>query len=374
MADVLVVGCGTMGTLALWRLARRGAEVIGLEQFEPGHNLGSGHGESRIIRTTQYEGGDYVALAREAFSLWRQLERETGTPLLTVTGGLMIGRPGTGVVRGVLRSAETAGVTHQILTAQEIQRRFPQFQLEAEEVVVFDKTAGVLDPELAIRTAAGRAVQLGARVHTGLRVSSVQSGADGVRVRAGDMEFWGRHAIVCAGAWNPKLLPSVAGMIVVQRKVLTWFRPDDPTLFTPTRLPVFIWERGGVEWYGLPAPGGHTVKIVMHSGSDPVDADTVDRKIRPSDLHLIGEIVRKTMHGVGAEVVRSEVCMYSMSPDQHFMVGRPAGLANVTFLGGFSGHGFKFASVIGDIAADLALMGKTQHSIQGFDPNRFGHD
>lgn len=371
VADVLVVGCGTMGALALWRLAKRGAEVVGLEQFKPGHNLGSGHGESRIIRTTLYEGGNYVPLVREAFDLWRELERETGTPILTITGGLMIGRPATGVVRGVLRSAEAAGVTHQTLTAEEIKPRFPQFRLAADEVAVVDETAGVLDPELAIKTAASRAVQLGARIHTGLRVSSIEPAANGVVVRAGEREFQGRHAIVCGGAWNPKLLPSLAGKIVIQRKVLTWFHPHDPALFIPGRLPVFIWERDGVEWYGLPAAGGQTVKIVMHSGNDPVDADTVDRNIHPSDLHLISAIVEGTMQGVDGAVVRSEVCMYSMTPDEHFMVGSPAGAPNVTFLGGFSGHGFKFASVIGDIAADLAQTGRTAHAIESFDPNRF---
>lgn len=370
-ADVLVVGCGTMGSLALWRLAKRGARVVGIEQFKPGHSLGSGHGESRIIRTTQYEGGGYVPLVREAFGLWRELEEATGASLLTITGGLMIGRPETGVVRGVLRSAQEAGITHETLTPIQVRDRFPQFRLDADEIAVFDESAGVLDPEKAITTAAAEAVRLGAEIVTDTRVSSIEPGSGEVVVRTADREFRGRHAVVCGGAWNPVLLPSVGGQIVVQRKVLTWFRPDQPSLFTPDRFPVFIWERDRVEWYGLPAPDGRTVKIVMHSGNNPVDADTVDRQIHPSDLGPIGEIVERTMVGVSSEVVRSEVCMYSMTRDEHFMVGTPMAMEGVTFLGGFSGHGFKFASVIGDIAADLALTGRTERLIEGFDPNRF---
>lgn len=370
--DVLVVGCGTMGTQALWRLASRGARVLGIEQFAPGHDRGSGHGESRIIRTAYYEGPQYVPLVTEAFGLWRRLEQETGARLLTMTGGLMIGRPDSGLVQGVLRSAREHGLAHEVLDARAVRRRYPQFRLDDDEMAVFEEAAGVLRPELAITTAARRAQELGAGLRTGTRVETITVDESGrVSVRAGGATFRARHLVVSGGAWNPGLLPPLGASITVERKVLTWFRPDDPALFVPDRFPIFIWEREGTQWYGIPSMDGQTVKLVVHRGGIRSDPDHLDREVHAEDLEPITHLVSRRIEGVAPVVVRSGVCMYSLSPDEHFMIGSPAGMPEITFLGGFSGHGFKFAPVIGDIAADLALERATARPIAAFDPNRF---
>lgn len=362
--------------MALWRLAARGAPALGIEQFAPGHDRGAGHGESRIIRTAYAEGPEYVPLVQEAFGLWHRLEEETGTLLLTMTGGLMIGRPDTHLVRGALETARLHGLTHEVLDARAMAARYPQFRLHDDEVALFEANAGFLRPELAIVTAARRACELGARIVTGTRVDSISSeGGGAVTVRAGEQAFEGRHAVVSGGAWNPMLLPDPASSIVVERRLITWFEPDDVGLFAPGRLPIFMWRREGIEWYGVPSIDGATVKVSVHlDGKEPgagIDPDQLDREVRDRDVELVTRIVEGAIPDLRPAVARSQVCMYALTPDRHFMVGRPAGMPGVTFLGGFSGHGFKFAPIIGDIGADLALEGGTARSIASFDPNRF---
>ena len=362
--------------MALWRLAARGATPLGIEQFAPGHDRGAGHGESRIIRTAYAEGPEYVPLVREAFGLWRRLEEETGTELLTMTGGLMIGRPDTDLVRGALESARVHGLAHEVLDAPAMAARYPQFRLRDDEVALLEADAGFLRPELAIVTAVRRATELGARIVTATRASSI-SGGDGrhVTVRAARQSYEGRHAIVCGGAWNPSLLPGPASRIVVERKVMTWFEADDAGLFALGRFPIFMWNREGIEWYGFPSLDGATVKISVHlDGTERgagIDPDHLDREASTEDLELVTRVVGAAFPHLRPAVVRSRVCMYALTPDLHFMIGRPAAMPAVTFLGGFSGHGFKFAPVIGDIAADLALEGATARPIDKFDPDRF---
>jgi sarcosine oxidase len=370
-ADVLVVGCGTMGSAALWRLAARGADVVGVERFEPGHDLGSGHGESRIIRTAYYEGPHYVPLLREAFPLWRQLEQESGIHLLTMTGGLMIGRQETSLVSGALTSAKAHGLAYERLSGGALRGRYPQFQPGDGEVAIYEPDAGALRPEMCIQTAARRAVELGARLHARFRVDDVRVEPGGVVAETEDGAYRAGHLVLCAGAWNGKLLPAIARWITVERMVLTWFRARDPELFAPERFPVFMWERDGAQWYGLPTMDGQTVKVVRHRGGHPADPDTLDRKPHPEDLTPIERVVADTLPGLEPRVVRSQVCMYSRTPDEHFLIGSPRGMDRVTLLGGFSGHGFKFASILGDVAADLALSGSTTRPISSFDPDRF---
>jgi sarcosine oxidase len=369
--DVIVVGLGAMGSHAAWRLAARGARVLGLEQFTPGHNQGSSHGESRIIRTAYFSDPRYVPLAQAAFPLWRQLEAESGDRLLTMTGALMIGAPDSRVVRGALASAHQHGLAHELLDAAAVEARYPQHRLAPGEVAVQEAAAGVLRPEVAIRAAAARAVALGAEIRTGTTVRQLRPIAGGIEVETDDGSFSAPVVIAATGAWTGPLLPDLRLPLQVERQVLAWFPVADPALYDPARCPVYIHEIGpGRYRYGFPTLDGATVKIAVDHDGQPTTADTLDRTTHPADLAPITAFIRAHLAGVTPEAVRTQVCMYTNTPDEHFLLGTPAGWPGLILLGGCSGHSFKFASVMGDAAADLALTGRTAYPVGFFDPNR----
>ena len=374
-ADVLVVGLGAMGSMALWRLARRGARVVGFDRFEPPHALGSSHGESRIIRTAYYEGPGYVPLVREAFGLWRELEAESGDTILTMTGALMIGSPSSDVVAGALASAKEHGLEHEVLDGTQVGRRFARHRLVDDEVAVYEEAAGFVRPEAGIAAALGRARALGAGIVTGLPVEHVEPKAGGVQVRAAGRTWQGRHAVVCAGAWNSAgLVDGLDMKLEVTRQCMVWFRPRTPALHSPEVAPVFVHDIGGspaLFGYGFPSVDGETVKVGVSARTAPQNPDTIDRAINKADLDTAAGYVRTALPDLDPTPVRAVVCLQENSPDRHFVVGAVA--PGITVLAGFSGHGFKFAPVIGDIAADLALEGTTSRSIEPFSPQRFAH-
>jgi sarcosine oxidase len=370
-ADVAVIGAGTMGSFALWRLAKRGVRAIGFERFEPGHDRGSGHGESRIIRTAYFEGSTYVPLVRSAFALWRELEREADTTLLTMTGGLMIGRPESNLIEGTLKSAREHGLDHAVLEAEQLKKIYPQHVPRAGEVAVFEEAAGVLRPEVAIRTAAQRAEELGATLLRNTAVEALDEAESGVEVRAGGQSYCARRAIVAVGSWLGKVLPELGLPLEVERQVMAWFPTEEPELFGPDRFPIVIRQQDGVDWYAIPSLDGKTVKAAVHHHGQIVNPDGVDREVHPDDVEPISRLVGDSLSGLIPTPARAKVCMYTNTPDENFLVGSLAGRPRVVLLGGFSGHGFKFAPIMGDIAADLAVDGYTPHPIDGFSPGRF---
>lgn len=369
-AEVIVIGCGTMGSFALWRLASRGIKALGIEQFEPGHDRGSGHGESRIIRTASFEGSGYVPLVRSAFALWRKLEEETGASLLTMTGGLMIGRSDSPLIEGTLRSFRGHGLAHEVLQAGELSERYPQHVLRDSEVAVYEEEAGVLRPERAIETAARRAEDLGAKLLRNTKVKRLRETSDGVEVEAGGRTYRARRAIVAAGAWTAKLLDADLPL-AVERQVLAWFPAEDPDLFAPERFPICIHQQDGYEWYVFPSLDGATVKAAVHHHGRAADPDNLDRKVRREDVEPVSRLVQNSIPGLRQPAVRAQVCMYTNTPDEHFLVGLVPGHKRVVALSGFSGHGFKFAPVMGEIAADLSMLGETKHPIEQLSMERF---
>ena len=366
-----MLGTGTMGSMALWRLARRGASVIGIEQFTPGHDRGSGHGDSRMIRSAYFEGPEYVPLVRAAFPLWRELEAEAGAELLTMTGALMIGRPDGELVAGAQRSARAHGLRCALLGPAEAAERFPQHRLADGQVALWEEAAGVLRPERAIEAAAARAVALGAELLTGVRAEAIEVGDGSVAVRAGGVTHRARHLVVCAGPWLGGLLPDLGLPLAVERQVMSWYPARGVAPFAPDRFPPFIREREGPFGYGLPSTDGATVKVAFHHGGQAADPDHIDRGVTRAELEPVTAFVAETLPGLIPVPVRAAVCMYTNTPDEHFVVGPAPGLPGVTVLGGFSGHGFKFAPVLGEVAAGLALDGGTDHAIGGFSPSRF---
>jgi len=374
--DVAVVGVGAMGSATLWRLASRGAAVVGFDRFAPPHDLGSSHGESRIIRTAYFEGAEYVPLIQQSFTLWRELERESGASILTMTGALMIGRPESALIAGTLESVRAHGLAHEALDRDAMAARYPQHRLEPGEVGIYEADAGLVRPEAGIAAAIARAEALGATVHRRTPVTSIDVVGPGeARVTAGDEVYVARHVVVSAGSWLGHLLPGLRLPLRVERQTPAWFPLQDTALYGPERFPVFIralqGPAGDRHRYGFPTLDGETAKVAIHHEGATTSTDEIDRTVRAEDLAPVESFVRDCIRGLAPQAARAGVCMYTNTPDEHFIIGPAPGLPALTLLGGFSGHGYKFMPVVGDIAADLALTGRTNYSIGLFAPGRF---
>lgn len=371
-AEVAVVGVGSMGSQALWQLARRGVSAIGIEQFVPGHDRGAGHGESRIIRSCYQEGPEYVPLVLEAFRLWRELAEEGGADLLTENGALYVGRPAGGYLDGVRRTADAHRLPYRLLDRQEVATRFPPHRLGPDEAAFLDLQAGFLRPEAAVRTAAACAERRGARLVTGVRVEHVEERSDHVEVASSAGAIRAGRAIISAGAWTAKVLPQLALPLRVERQTMFWFRARHPDRFAPERFPIFIRERGGDRtWYGFPTLDGTTVKAAIHHDGADADPDHLDRQIHPEDARPVASLVAASLPDLDPEPVRAVACMYTNTKDGHFILGHAPGSERVIMLGPMAGHGFKFASAVGRVGADLAVEGATRLPIGPFSPGRF---
>ncbi len=345
-----------MGALSAWQLASRGATVIGIDRFVPGHDRGSSHGDTRIFRTAYFESPEYVPLLQRASMLWRQLERETGADLLALTGGLAVGPPDGELVSGVLASARQNGLSHRVLDTSDINRLYPQHLLAGGEVAVFEEDAGFLRPEASVVAATARARALGARVMSETEVFAIVPTDGDVVIETSGGRVVAGHVIVAAGAWTPKLLPDLDLPLVVERQVMVWLAVQDAKEFAPQRFPVFIHEPSyGRFRYGFPTTDGRAIKLGVHHEGRRVDPDSIDREIRDDDLQPVLEFAHDHLRWVSDEVVDARVCMYTNTPDERFIALSPSMLPNVTILSACSGHGFKFASVIGELMAGLIL-------------------
>lgn len=380
-AEVIVVGLGAMGSQALWRLAARGVDVVGVEQFVPGHDRGGSHGESRIIRTAYAEGAAYVPLVREAWALWRELERASGTALLRRTGGLSIAPAASALITGPLESAQVHGLACELLSESELRARFPQFVVPDGHAGVYEADAGYLRPERAVEAAVAAARTHGARVLDRTAVAEIVPDADRPHVRLADgRRVTGRHIVVAAGGRLRELAPSLGPFLTVERRVMAWFRLTGGGGGTGAHgdrtMPVFVGgdDTGGRTWYGFPSLDGETVKLGLHMWPDIAERVRPELGNRPpdeADARRFASAVPHILAGVDPTPVRMRSCMYDLSPDEHFLIGRRRELPGLTVLGGFSGHGFKFAPIVGDIAADFALTGTTSRNVELFDPHRF---
>lgn len=370
-ADVAVVGVGTMGSMTCWQLARRGASVIGFEQFAPGHDRSGAGGETRIFRTAYHEGAEYVPLLLTAQDQWRKLEAETGRSVLTLNGGLMIGPADGDLVRSVLASATAHDLPHELLDGREAKSRYPQHRLQPGEVMVLDPQAGFLRPELAVSLAGLRAEELGARIVRHCPVTAVEPDADGVTIVTAERRWRVGQVVLAAGAWSNRLLPRHTPPLTVQRLVMTWFVARQPSRFTPERFPIFIRETGIHDISGWPSLDGAYVKVAINYGYDRVDdPDRLERSVDDGLLVTIRMAVEDLLPELVPEPVRIGAYMDGYTSDRHAAVGRPAGLPNTVIATGFSGHGFKMSPAIGLAAADLVLDGRTDLPVGHLDPAR----
>jgi sarcosine oxidase len=375
--DVVVCGLGVMGSAALHHLARRGKRVLGLERYAPGHDRGSSHGHTRIIRLGYFEHPSYVPLLRRAYALWRELEDASGRQLLHLTGIAEIGPPTGILVRGTLEAARLHGLRHDVLTAAELMRRYPAFRVPPEHVAVVQPDGGFLDVEPSIAAQIALATAAGAEIRSGETVRAIEPRAGLVRIISERGVVEAGAAIVAAGAWTPALLPELAPMMRATREVVGWFEVADADLFAAGRCPVFILESRHGMHYGIPPRGGAgigaAIKVAKHHHRDEtVDPDACDRTVSAQDEALIRAAVADHLPAANGPLKAAETCLYTMTPDGHFLIDRLPGAPNIIAASPCSGHGFKFAPVIGEILADLATTGTTAHDIARFSLGRFG--
>ncbi len=342
------------------------------DRHSPPHAFGSSHGESRITRTAYFEGPWYVPLLQETFPLWRELEQASGADLLTLTGALMIGPPSAEAVTGALAAAADHGLDVRLLKADEIRKTYPGHIVGNRDVAVLDAQAGFLRPEAAVSSMIGRIEALGGEIRRGVVVSAVSSHPDGVDVVADGSRDTFDAAVIAAGPWMHELVDWLP--LTVERQVMAWFAidPNVESALTPDRFPVFIRQAHDIgDVYGFPTLDGVSVKVARHHEGDATDPQHVSRDVGDSELGPLRRYVRTRLHGVTQRVVRTVTCMYTNTPDGHFAIGLHPEDARVTVLSACSGHGFKFAPVVGDIAADLVTDGRTSRDISRFSLTRF---
>jgi sarcosine oxidase len=370
--DVIVIGLGGMGSAAAYHLAARGQRVLGLEKFTPAHNKGSSHGGSRIIRQSYFEDPAYVPLLLRAYELWEQLADKTGLEVYRLTGGLFIGAPDAMTVAGSQRASEVWDLPHEMLDADEIRHRFPTLTPHPGDVALYEAKAGFARPEMTVAAHINLAESAGADLHFGEPVIEFSETAGGVSVTTARGTYTAGQLVICPGAWAPALLAEFGIPITVERQVLYWFDPRGGT--TPfEEHPIWIHEDAtGMQAYGFPAidgPGGG-VKVAFFRKGVVCTPETIDRTVRENEITEMRDRVARVVPALDGPCLHSATCMYSNTPDEHFVIARHPASENITVACGFSGHGFKFVPIVGEILADLAIDGVTGHPISLFDPKR----
>jgi sarcosine oxidase len=359
--DAIVIGTGGVGSAAVFHLARRGLRVLGLDRFEAGHDRGSSHGQTRIIRKAYFEHPDYVPLLHRAYELWRELEERRGESLVFPVGLVQVGSADGAVVRGVLESAKRHRLGVETLSAADFARRFPAFRPAPEHIGVYEAEAGYLRVEACVCAHLAEAVACGAELMSGVAVAGWRAVGGGVEVETDRGTFQAERLVIAAGPWAASLLGELGCMLEVRRKPQYWFAAETNIMRVEQGCPCFLFELPAGVFYGFPQIDERGVKVAQHTGGRVVaDPMTVDRSIDESELAEARRFVRERLVGVMERLASTSVCMYTMSPDEHFIVDRHPEHAQVVLAAGLSGHGFKFTSVLGEVLADLAIDGSTK--------------
>lgn len=379
--DVIIVGLGAMGSSAAYQLARRGVRVLGIEQFTPAHGFGSSHGSTRIVRQAYFERPDYVPLLKRTYQLWDELSAEFGEQLFTRCGALMIGRPDSAVVTGTLESARRWDLPHETLDAAGVRQRFPQFDVPDDQLAVFEQNAGFVRAEASVLANIELAIDAGAELWFDTEVEAVQLGPDGVHIQAADVELTAPKAVIATGAWASRLANLDRWPFSVERQTVHWWEPlagpDTLHDYGPDRMPVYLWEWPSedgqpTEIYGFPYLDGEPgVKAALYRDGTTVDPDKLDREVTDADAQRLLPILQRSVPGLAGRRTAGVACMYAGVPDDDFVLGiHPGSSGRVVLATGFSGHGFKFMPVVGEIVADLVTTGRTPLDIEFLSPER----
>jgi sarcosine oxidase len=370
--DVIVIGVGGMGSAAVYHLAKRGVNVLGLEQFDIPHSLGSSHGINRIIRLAYGEGSYYVPLLQRAYQLWREIELETEQRLLFITGSIDAGDLSSSFVSGSLASCKENSLQHELLSGDQLAKRFPGYRMPSSMVGVYQPEGGFVLSEQAIIAYVEMAQQLGSEVHGREKVLQWQVDTNEICVTTERDFYCADKLVVTAGPWATTLIKELAGLAVPERQVLIWTQPLRPEYFRPAVFPVFNIDVPEGRFYGFPIYGipGFKIGKYHHRCEVVDDPDKTDRTLHSQDEEVLREGIQKYFPDADGPTLSLKTCLFTNSPDEHFIIDLHPDFSAVSLAAGFSGHGFKFCSVVGEILADLALDGQTRHDIHNFSLQR----
>ena len=378
--DVIVIGLGAVGSATAWQLARRGARVLGLDRFSPPHDRGSSHGHTRVTRLAVGEGPEYVPLVMRSHQIWREIQAATGQSLYVATGGVVMGpREGQVALHGqsdfVGRTIEIArqhGIAHDVLDPQQLRERFPAFLTRGDERCYFEHEAGFLRPEACVAAQLGLARQAGAQLRVDEPALQLTGAGSEVTVRTAGGSYVAAQAIVCAGAWLPRLMgPPFATMLKVQRQTLFWFEPEDESMYLPGSFPVFIWAHGSTAtdlFYGFPiAPGQAGVKVATEQYDTESEPDRMERTVSAAEAaQLHARHVQGRLQGVTSRLLAAVACPYTVAPHARFVVTRAQTVPQAIVVSACSGHGFKHSAALGEALAQQALEGRSKIDLQPF--------
>lgn len=370
--DAIVVGVGGMGSATCWQLARRGQRVLGLEQFDIPHTSGSSHGINRIIRLAYYEDPSYVPLLKRAYELWRELEAACGEHLLHITGSIDASEPNGLVFTGALESCNLHGLSHEVLTSAELSRRYPGYQLPEDYLALYQEEGGFVLSERTIVQHTAEAMKLGAEIRGRETVLDWVTSENGISVRTTRGEYRTEKLIFTAGAWMGELLDELTPLLRPERQVLAWLQPIEPALFTPETFPVFNLTVPEGRYYGFPVYGFPGFKIGRyHHLDETIDPAEGLREPDQADEDILRAFVSRYTPLANGPTLALRTCIFTNSPDEHFIIDTLPDDERVIVASPCSGHGYKFCSVVGEILADLAIDGSTRHDISLFELDRF---
>jgi sarcosine oxidase len=371
--NTIVIGMGAMGSATAYQLAKRGKRVLGLEKFDVPHDMGSSHGYTRIIRMAYYEHPSYVMLLRRSYELWREIEERSGEKLLHITGSIDAGPADSWVFKGSLQSCIEHELPHEVFTGIELAQRFPGYNLPQQTLALYQPQGGFLAPERCIISHCFAAMALGAEIHGREAVLHWEPlGDEGVRVHTTRGVYEADSLVITAGAWNDEMLTFLRGLAVPERQVLAWFHPERPEYFRTDSFPVFNLLVDEGRFYGFPVHGVPGFKLgKYHHMQESGPADETYRDVTPEDEQILRDCTSRYFPRAAGPTMTLKTCLFTNAPDGHFLLDLHPQLPQVAYASACSGHGFKFASVIGEILADLAQHRQTRHNIELFSHERF---
>ncbi len=370
--DVIIIGLGAMGSSAALQLSRNNKKVLGIDRFAPPHTFGSSHGQTRIIREAYFEHPLYVPLVQRAYDLWFDMEKETGKELFLKTGGMMIGSPESELVKGAKTSADIHNLEYKLLDFAQIKLQFPAFNLSEEMVGIWEPRAGVLFPEKCIETFLELAGNSGAKLNFNETVLNFTADKNEVTVKTDKGIYKTEKLIISSGAWLNKLIPELKLPLYIERQVLFWFDTNNSKNFNLEKFPIFIWEYETDKiFYGFPDTGDGLKVAFYHGGDKLFNADVINREICEKEIDSIKEVMMKYFPDASNKLLNSAVCMYTNTPDLHFLLDYHPEYKNVIIASPCSGHGFKFSPAIGEILKDMVISGKTSFQLKPFSIERF---
>ena len=375
MFDAIVVGLGGMGSATLYHLARRGLHVLGLEQFSIPHVFGSSHGLTRIIRLAYFESPKYVPLLRRSYELWNELQVEADEPLLHITGSIDAGWDGSKTVSGSLEACREHALEFELLTAPQLHARHPGYELPPGMTAVFQPQGGLLVPERCVMAQVDRARQAGATVVENEVVLGWEASSNGARVRTASTTHVAARLVITAGPWARRLVPALFEFAVPERQVVMWSEVEDESMFALDRFPVFnlqVSHDDSERYYGFPIHGRPGFKIGRYNHrKQRGNAEDLSRHVDNEDEAILRSAVRRFFPKANGRTLATETCLFTNTPDEHFILDHLNGLPNVAIAAGFSGHGFKFCSVVGEIMTDLVMEGESPFDLGMFSAARF---